>query len=252
MVQHGRRLELVEEEIIDELQRQRLHRLVHRRRRQRDAHPPFPGRADQMLELADLVLHREHIALAEAAQHPVDLLAARAVVRAAEDKDAVIAIRVVLDDGVARAHAGQHVDMPGVHPGAVQLGQQETAVLPDGARKRHVEACARERDGLVEPLAAAEEAQFRTGEGLPPLHEMRHGVGIINIQRSEAQYFHARAPFHKKPIDRFHYRTAFPPAQGESVRRSLCGSAVSPFRAARRNWRLTMIVKEYRMVIVCP
>ena len=115
-------------------------------------------------------------------QHFVRLCLSDRAVRAAVQQDAVVAGFIVLNDRVACAHLLQYADVVGTHAHSRQFLQQEAAVLADCARHAGLRARTRQRDRLIETLAAAEYLQRIRRERFARLHKMIHPVGIVDIQ----------------------------------------------------------------------
>ena len=72
---------------------------------------------------------------------------------------------------------------------------EHLAILTKEARMVYGVACPCHGDGLVKPLAAAEQVQILGQLGFSRLKEGIHTVHIVYIERAKVQYVHACLPY---------------------------------------------------------
>ena len=72
--------------------------------------------------------------------------------------------------------------------------QKGLAVLADHAALIDLDARPRERDRLIQPLAAQKDLDAAGGLGFPGRHDVIHPVYIIQIHRADVQYAHQTRP----------------------------------------------------------
>ena len=181
-----RRFHAVEQEQVDAFQREVQHARFHRRGVERDVHAPRMRLPHDVRQLVDLVLQQQPVARAEMLQCFVHLCFGDRAVRAAVQQDAVIPLAVVLDDGAAGAFVLRDAHIFRVHACGLQFFQQEAAVFAGRARHPGLRARARQRYGLVQPLAAAEHLQGFRRKRLALADKVVDPVGIVNVERTKA------------------------------------------------------------------
>ena len=187
-----RALYLVDQEQVHLVEVALEHRGVEGRGIEHDAHPARVGGVDYLAQAVHLVLQQHHVARAEAGERLRYVLRRDAAVRAAVDDDAVLALGVHLDYGVAC----RGVLMPyerGVHPAALQRFDEQLAARAADARVPDRQPGLGHGDGLVEPLAAREDLAPRGEYRLPRPDDVVQGIDVVDVHGTKAQSLHARS-----------------------------------------------------------
>jgi len=185
----GAALDLVHDEPVDLLKRVAFDAFVEGGRVEGDLHALRVAAVHDVGDEVDLVLQNRDVAGLEVREHLVDPALRELLVRAAVGDDAVLAVLVDLDDRVAaRAFAGFHE--VGVHALLAQLFSQESALLPDDADMVRPRARLRQRDGLVEPLAAAADREGFARLRLAGLDVVLHLIDVVDVDGADIDNFH--------------------------------------------------------------
>ncbi|MPM99141.1 hypothetical protein SDC9_146332 [bioreactor metagenome] len=133
-----------------------------------------------------LVLHKHQPLAAKGLQRAIHIVLRQLLVCAAIEENAVLTVVVHLNNGVA-GDAGGTLRQREIHPVFIQLVIEHIPVATDQPRVPDLRACARRRDGLVKPLAAAMGFEGQAGLGLAGLHKRVHAIHLVQIQGTEVE-----------------------------------------------------------------
>ena len=187
-------LDFVKQEPVHAPQRIGMQTLVDGGGVEHDGHAALGGHAHDERRVIQLVLQNEEIALFKAGEHLFDVLAKHAHVFTGKNDDAVLAVLVHLNHGVAGG-AGHVLDVLRIHAALGERVHQNRAVLTHNACVIHSAAGLGDGDGLVEAPAAGEHIPRLRHLGFTRLNHMINLIHIINVHRTIIQDFH-----HKRPL----------------------------------------------------
>ena len=148
-----------------------------------------------MAHVGDLVLEQQEIRGAEVPQHPVDILPGDIQVRPAGNNDAVLPLRVDLNDGMA-ADRIRGLQITGIDAVLLQQLPENGTVRSDSARVEDLRAAASQGNGLVEPFPAAEPLVLLCQNRLLSGDKVFHFIDPIDIQGTEIQNPHNPSPLY--------------------------------------------------------
>ena len=112
---------------------------------------------------------------------------------ACQDDDAVAALFIQLDDGMA-GRSGGHLDMVTVAAVAVEGLQQHAAVLAYRTGEAYLIARTAQRNSLIKALAAAELLHPAGGDRLARTDKVLQEVGLVDVQGAENNQSHDVSP----------------------------------------------------------
>ena len=156
-------------------------------------HALLPGTAQDVGHAGNLVLQDDQVARAEVGEGGFHVRLGDLAVGARQDDDAVAALFVQLDDGVAGGAEG-HLHAGAVDAVGIEGLKQHTAVLAHRTGEVHFIACAAKGNALVEALAAAELLHLVGGNGLSGTDEFLQRIDLINVKRAENDHLHSNSP----------------------------------------------------------
>ena len=142
--------------------------------------------------VVDLVLQNKNIARCKVRQDLVGIVLRNLAVGAAVENDAVLSAALDLNDRVTvRAFAQPHE--AGIHARFLHFIEQELAFGSIKPRMVDLRTRLRQRNRLVESLAAAAGRQRRAGRGFAGSDKMLHLIDIVNVARTKIQNLHGKA-----------------------------------------------------------
>ena len=185
-------LDLVDNQPRDRLQRVRQNLLPIGRGVESNAQAPLVRLFHDVGHVIDLILQNKNIARCKVRQDLVGIVLRNLAVGAAVENDAVLPAALDLNDRVTvRAFAQPHET--GIHARFLHFIEQELAFGSIKPRMVDLRTRLRQRNRLVESLAAAAGRQRRTGRGFAGSYKMLHLIDIVNVARTKIQNLHGKA-----------------------------------------------------------